>query len=86
MLVKLMEEIKKGGTLEVNRLAQQLDTTPQMVSLMMEHLQKSGFIKQYETCMDACGDCQMATACGHKKGNGVTQIWSFEEKKRQVNR
>jgi hypothetical protein len=82
MLVSLMEAIKRGGTLEVNHLAQQLDTTPQMVSMMMEHLQRSGFLRQYETCTDPCGDCQLSTACGHKKGNGVTQIWQFEENKK----
>jgi hypothetical protein len=85
MLEQLMAEIRKGGTLEVNQLARKLDTSPQLVSLMMEHLQNNGFLKQYETCFDGCSACQLAPACDHKKGNGVSQIWQFEENPPKMN-
>jgi hypothetical protein len=77
MLLSLMAEIEKGGTLEVSMLAQRLKTTPKMVSVMMEHLQRSGFIKNYTTCGDACSGCSLVSACDHKKGNGVAQVWKF---------
>ena len=80
MLELLMDEIRKGGTLEVNQLAKKLDTTPQLVEMMIEHLQNSGVVKPYETCADGCSGCQLSSACSHTKGNGVTQIWQYDEK------
>lgn len=77
----LMDEIKKGGTLEVNQLARKLNTTPQLVEVMIEHLQKSGVVKQYESCLDGCSGCQLSSACDHKKGSGVTHLWQYEESK-----
>jgi predicted transcriptional regulator len=74
----LMDEIKKGGTLEVNQLARRLNTTPQLVEVMIEHLQKSGVVKQYESCRDGCSGCLFSSTCDHKKGNGVTQLWQYE--------
>lgn len=79
MLELLMDEIRKGGTLEINQLAKKLNTTPQLVELMIEHLQHSGVVKPYETCTDGCSRCQLSSACSHVKGNGVTQIWEYEE-------
>jgi hypothetical protein len=79
MLVELMAEIEKGGTLEVNQLARRLNTSPGMIFVMMEHLQKNGFIKTYENCGDGCGSCSLGSMCDHAVGNGVSRIWQFEE-------
>jgi hypothetical protein len=78
MLLDLMTEIEKGGTLEVNQLAHKLGTSPEMISVMMEHLQRSGFLKTYEACGDGCSGCSLGPSCDHQRGNGVTQIWQFE--------
>jgi hypothetical protein len=81
MLNALMDEIKKGGTLEVTQLAQKLNTTPQLVTMMLENLQSGGFLKTYQVCSDGCSGCQLSMACSHQKGNGVTQLWQFESDK-----
>jgi hypothetical protein len=76
MLQELMREIEKGGPLEVNHLAASLNTTPRMITMMLETLQKSGFLKQYETCGDGCAGCSLASACDHTNTT-AGQIWQF---------
>lgn len=76
MLQELMKEIERGGPLEVNRLATRLDTTPLMITMMLETLQKSGFLKQYQSCGDGCAGCSLSPACGHANMN-TAQLWQF---------
>ena len=53
MLEKLLEEIRRGGTLETGALAKKLGTTPQMVQVLLEHLQRTGHISPYQGCQGA---------------------------------
>lgn len=74
MLEKLLAEIHAGGTLEVNALAERLDTTPALVTVMLEHLQRAGRLHPYETCGDACAGCSLKSACPAKSQAGV-RLW-----------
>ena len=76
MLNMLMAEIAKGGPLEVNRLAVSLDTTPQLITMMLETLKKSGFLKQYQSCEEGCGGCSLSSACDHTNMN-TAQLWQY---------
>ncbi len=73
MLEKLLAEIRSGGTLEVNSLADRLGTTPALVQAMLEHLQRSGHIRAYQACADACGGCSLKGEC--HGGAGVVKLW-----------
>lgn len=77
MLQALIKEIERGGPLEVNRLAASLDTTPEMITMMLETLQKSGFLKQYQSCEDGCAGCSLSSACGHANVN-IAQLWQYK--------
>ena len=63
MLEKLLSEIRAGGTFETGDLASRLGTTPEMLSAMLEHLQRSGYIQPFNTCSDTCAECSLSNSC-----------------------
>ncbi len=63
MLEKLLAEIRSGGTFETGELASRLGTTPEMLSAMLEHLQRSGQLQPFNTCSDTCAECRLSNAC-----------------------
>jgi Mn-dependent DtxR family transcriptional regulator len=75
MLQKLLEEIRSGGTFETGVLAARLGTTPALVQAMLEHLQRAGQLRPYETCGEACTACSLKQACqSGRPANGV-RLW-----------
>ncbi len=74
MLNKLLTLIQEGRSLTPLALAQQLDTTPMMVEMMIEELTRRGLLKVSEfesNCeSDACGTCYLAKTC-HSKSQRV---------------
>lgn len=75
MLEKLLNEIHQGGTLDVATLAVRLDTSPQMVEAMLEHLKRTGFLRTYESCGDTCEGCSLRQGCSPQKREGRIQLW-----------
>ncbi len=83
MLEQLLAEIRSGGTLEVNDLAKKLGVSPQLVVVMLDHLQRSGYLRPYETCGEGCGGCSLkirsaATPDGwicSRCGRGLIEYW-----------
>jgi hypothetical protein len=77
MLEKLLVEIQKGGTLEANVLAARLDTSPQMVKVMLGHLEMMGKLKDMAQCDDGgCAKCGLAGSCSTEKGKGA-KVWQL---------
>jgi hypothetical protein len=76
MLEKLVEEIRAGGTVEIRELAIRLGTTPQLVEVMLEHLQRSGLIQAYVNCSDGCLGCSLKNSCG-KPAAGTVRLWQM---------
>ena len=74
MLEQLIKEIRAGGTLEVGSLAARLNTSPQIVEAMLEHLQRSGLISAYVNCEDGCQGCSLKGGCSTKPKGGV-RLW-----------
>lgn len=75
MLEKLLAEIRSGGTLEVGALAKKLGASPQLVGVMLEHLQRAGYIRPYETCGDGCGGCSLKPDCNHAGRIDLLKMW-----------
>lgn len=83
MLEKLLAEIRSGGTFETGVLAARLGTTPALVEAMLEHLQRSGYLRPYpagergtgETCGDACGGCSLKSACKAAHPTDGVRLW-----------
>ena len=63
MLEQLLNEIRNGGTLETTVLAARLGTSPELVSIMLEHLQRLGLIQAYNDCSNGCGGCALKKSC-----------------------
>ena len=63
MLEQLINEIRFGGSLETNRLAAHLGTSPELVRAMLEHLQRLGLIREYVDCADGCHGCNLQGSC-----------------------
>ena len=74
MLEQLVKEIRAGGTLETGDLATRLGTTPQLIEVMLEHLQRSGLIQAYVSCNDGCLGCSLQDACG-KSALDKLRLW-----------
>ena len=74
MLEQLVKEIRAGGTLETGDLAARLGTTPQLIEVMLEHLQRSGLIQAYVSCSDGCLGCNLQDTC-NKQIAGTIRLW-----------
>ncbi len=72
MLEQLLREIHAGGTLETGALAARLNTSPQLVAAMLEHLERLGMIGDYGDCSNGCGGCSLQGACVAKRS---VRLW-----------
>lgn len=75
MLEELLKELESGKTLEVKSLAKKLGTTPALVEVMLEHLERSGRLKTSQGCEGGCSACGLKGAC---LGGGIppgTRLW-----------
>jgi len=79
MLEELLKEIRTGGTLETRVLAARLGTSPQLVEVMLEHLQRIGMIQSYVDCGEGCQGCSLQVTCGGRNGNSV-RLWQERSK------
>lgn len=77
MLEQLIREIRAGGTLETGVLATRLGTTPQLVEVMLEHLQRSGLIHSYSVCSDGCQGCSLQETCKKPSINTI-RLWQSQ--------
>lgn len=79
MLEKLIKTIESGGTQDVNSLAEKLDTSPELVRMMLEQLARMGCLSNSSYCAgDTCGGCSLSDACSTK--NDQIRIWEFQGK------
>jgi hypothetical protein len=81
MLERLMTEIRAGGPLESALLAKRLETSPQMVEAMLDHLRRMGMLKTYEqnSCADACRGCSLKGLCDPDKKRSMMQLWRYDK-------
>ena len=80
MLDELLKEIRTGGTLETRVLAARLETSPQLIEAMLEHLQRIGMIQPYVDCGDGCQGCSLQETCKGKHGNNSVRLWQGKSK------
>ncbi len=83
MLERLLFEIRSGGALEVGALAKRLDVSPQLVEVMLEHLQRAGYIRPYpasgcgasENYGQGCQGCGLQALCKHPQRDISLKLW-----------
>ena len=74
MLQKLLAEIQSGGTLEPGVLAARLGTSPQMVRVLLEHLERLGRLQPMQDCAPQnCGGCGLAASCA----SAPPRVWKL---------
>jgi DNA-binding IscR family transcriptional regulator len=75
MLNQLLELLRAGGTRRVADLARELDTTSELVEVMLEDLCRMGYLKQVGgKCGGKCAACPMAGMCA---AGSQGQLWAF---------
>jgi hypothetical protein len=78
MLQKLLDEIQCGGTQEPGVLAARLGTSPQMVRVMLEHLERLGKLEDFSACSTSgCEGCAVSTTCLPKRVSG--RVWQLKK-------
>ena len=77
MLQALLTEIQKGGPLNPTVLASRLDVSPDLVTLMLEDLERRGLLARLpQSCSSsACQGCPVATTCG--PSDKSSRVWSL---------
>jgi len=74
MLQEILHALQSDQTLSTEQLAKKLDTTPQMVLAMLQHLETLGYLKQLDTCTEACAQCPLGSICQAQKSK-PSKIW-----------
>ena len=64
MFDKLMTLLKRGGTVTIEQMARELDTSPEVVSGMVEHMTRQGWLRSVSaSCETGCSACLFARDC-----------------------
>jgi hypothetical protein len=78
VLNQLLDLLRSGGTRRVADLARTLDTTPELVEVMLEDLCRMGYMKRVAgECGGKCAACPMAGLCA---AGGAGQLWALTER------
>ena len=77
MLEAFLDRINRGGTLEVESLAREFDTTPEMVRMMLDQLQQMGRLKHYQACSDGCTGCSLQKGCHSAHPQETVKLWQL---------
>ena len=70
MLEKLLEELRTNGLSSTASLAEKLGTTPQLVTAMLDQLERMNYLRTIkESCeRGACGSCAVNGYCTTNEG------------------
>jgi hypothetical protein len=79
VIERLLKEILRGGTSTPAALARQLNTSPEMVTAMLERLVQLGLIETFSPSCDvsSCQDCSLGGYC-QKPAQSPGQIWAVK--------
>jgi hypothetical protein len=83
MLDRLLELLRAGDTRRVADVAHELDTTSELVEVMLEDLCRMGYLKRVRgACGGKCAACPVAGMCAV---GGDERLWALTEKGTEVN-
>jgi hypothetical protein len=75
MFDKLMSMLKRGGTVTVAEMARELDTTPEVVTGMIDHMTRTGQLRPMKVSCDlACNQCLLVRDCHKPQRSRVWQV------------
>jgi len=74
MLDKIVALLKQGGTVTIDQMARELGTSPEVVSGMIDHMTRQGWLRSMSaSCDSACSACRFARDCTRVDNNN--RIW-----------
>ena len=76
MLTKLLELLKDGSSHSLYDLSAALDTTVDMVEVMLERLAQMGYVRPVDSCDKSCSSCPSS---GHCLPIRSGRIWTLVE-------
>jgi hypothetical protein len=77
MLIELLGLLRGDRTRSLRDLAQALNTTLEMVEIMLENLERMGYVRQISTaCGKGCGSCEVNDSCPQIS---TGRIWALIE-------
>lgn len=80
MLEQLLDEIRKGGTLQPAILAIRMNLSVTMVEAMLANLERMGMLQEINVnCSEPCGGCPLATGCVAQGERG--RLWMLSRRK-----
>lgn len=64
MIEQLLTILKRGGAVTLDQIAREMDTTPEMITQLIGHLEHIGLLKQLgSNCDRVCSGCYLAREC-----------------------
>ena len=80
---RLLELLRAGGTHRVTDLARELETTSELVEVMLEDLARMGYLKPVGgECGGGCGGCSLAGLCATGTEQDG-QVWALADRGEQ---
>ena len=77
MLRGILQRLTAGGAWTVRRLAEELDTTPQLVEAALDELARRGYLRPVgAACTASCASCPLTTGC--VRGTGE-RVWALAQ-------
>ena len=71
MLKQLLVLLEAGGTWQITDLAAELGTSPELITVMLNHLEQTGKLDLPEwTCVKACTGCAAEKTCKASSADG----------------
>jgi hypothetical protein len=77
MFDKLITRLKRGGTTTVDEMARELDTTPEVIAGMIDHLARTGQLHPMKvSCDRACNECLTVRDC---QSPNRSRVWLADD-------
>lgn len=76
MLKQILARLDEGRPWTVASLADELDTTTEMVLIALEDLVRRGYLRTVgSSCGGGCASCAMASSCVSDASSPVSRAW-----------
>ncbi|NMC14888.1 MAG: hypothetical protein GYA34_18640 [Chloroflexi bacterium] len=79
MLEQILKEFSSGNSLNISRLAARLNSSPEMVTAMLDHLASIGVLESIECSAQSCKDCLLVNQCRSNKPEN--KLWKYKAKR-----
>ena len=76
MLEKLLTLLRDPRTHSLNDLAHALDSSTEMVEIMLQDLERMGYVRQVTGCDSGCKSCPIKSSC---IPSSPSRIWALVE-------